>query len=71
MKAFFKKFGHVMAHVGLGAIQVGLVAGKFIPPPFNIAVSGGAALASVIIAAKQKPKSSIQITAAVTSTKTP
>jgi hypothetical protein len=52
--SFIKKFGHVMAHVGLGAVQVGLVAGKFVPFPFNIAVSGGAALASVIIAAKHK-----------------
>ena len=52
--SFFKKFGHVMAHIGLGAVQVGLVAGKFAPFPLNIAISGGAATASVIIAAKHK-----------------
>jgi|HubBroStandDraft_1064217.scaffolds.fasta_scaffold1137495_2 hypothetical protein len=52
--SFFKKFGHVMAHIGLGAVQVGLVAGKFAPFPLNIAISGAAATASVVIAAKHK-----------------
>jgi hypothetical protein len=47
-----------MAHIGLGAIQVGLVAGHFVPPPFNLVVSGGAAIASTIIAATHKSVSS-------------
>jgi hypothetical protein len=54
MKKFWHKTGHLLAHVGLGAIQVGLVAGKFIPPPFNLVVSGGAAVASVIVTATHK-----------------
>jgi hypothetical protein len=65
MKAFFKKFGHVMAHVGLGAVQVGLVAGKFAPFPLNIAISGGAATASVIIAAKHKTPPAAALSQAV------
>lgn len=52
--AFWHKFGHIMAQVGLGVVQVGLVAGKFIPPPFNLIVSGGAGVASVVIAATHK-----------------
>lgn len=39
-----KKVLHAMAHVGLIALQVANAAGKFIPPPWNIAVAGGAAV---------------------------
>lgn len=53
--SFWHKTGHILAHIGLGAVQVGLVVGKFIPPPFNLIVSGGAVAASVIIAATHKP----------------
>jgi hypothetical protein len=69
--SFIKKFGHVMAHVGLGVVQVGLVAGKFIPPPFNLIVSGSAAVASVVIAATHKNTSSAVQTALASAAKTP
>lgn len=48
------KFGHIMAHVGLGAIQVANVVWWGLPPPLNIAVAGGASTASIIIAATHK-----------------
>jgi hypothetical protein len=54
MGKFWHKFGHVMAHVGLGVLQVANVATPFVPFPFNLAVAGGAATASVIIAATHK-----------------
>lgn len=44
-----------MAHVGLGALQVANVATPFVPFPFNLAVAGGAAVTTVIIAATHKP----------------
>lgn len=54
MKKFWHRTGHILAHIGLGAIQVGLVAGKFAPFPLNLAISGGAVVASTIIAATHK-----------------
>lgn len=44
-----KKILHVLGHVGLGAIQVATVGGNFVPPPWNLAVSGGAAVAQVVL----------------------
>lgn len=54
MGKFWHSFGHVIAHVGLGALQVANVSWFALPPPFNLAVAGGAAAASVIIASTHK-----------------
>lgn len=45
-----RKALHAMAHVGLIALQVGNAATKFIPPPWNVAVAGGAALVQGVLA---------------------
>jgi hypothetical protein len=50
-----KKALHIVAHVGLIALQVANAASKVIPPPWNVAVAGGAALAQGIIALRSKP----------------
>jgi hypothetical protein len=54
MGKFWHKTGHILAHVGLGALQVANVAWPFVPFPFNLAVAGGAATATAIIAATHK-----------------
>lgn len=61
MRNFWHKTGHVLAHIGLGAMQVGLVSGKFLPPPFNLIVSGAAATATVVIAATHKSAESMAV----------
>jgi len=55
MKRFWHSTGHILAHIGLGVLQVANVAAPLVPFPFNIAVAGGAGAASVIIAATHKP----------------
>jgi hypothetical protein len=64
MKHFWHTTGHVLAQVGLGAIQVANVTWFALPPPFNVVVAGGAGVASIIIAKTHKQP--IPITAPVT-----
>ena len=44
------KFWHGLSQVGLTALSVATVAGKFAPPPFNIAIVGGATITQVLLA---------------------
>ncbi len=44
------KFWHGVSQVGLTALSVATIAGKFAPPPFNIAIVGGATLAQALLA---------------------
>jgi hypothetical protein len=51
-----KPFWHGVFHVAMTASQVALATGKFVPPPWNIAVIGGGALFQGIVALRAQKK---------------
>ena len=54
------KLLHTLAHVGLIALQVANASSKAIPPPYNVAVAGVAALVQGILALRAQHASSVQ-----------